>query len=65
MKTVAQEKVKHRVSGPAQRTGRGRKVAKVVLQESGGFIKIVVVLSMLPIAEGRLGVSVLSTSTTM
>ena len=28
--TAAEEKVKHRVSGPAQKTEKGRKVARVV-----------------------------------
>ena len=46
--------MKHRVSGPAHKKGKGSKVAKVVLQESGGFIKKVIVLSMLPVAEERL-----------
>ena len=45
-KTAAQEKVKHRVSGLVQKTGKDRKVAKVALQESGGFIKRVIVLTM-------------------
>ena len=37
--TVAEEKVKHRVSGPARRVEKGRKVAKVGLEENGWSIK--------------------------
>ena len=62
-KTVAEERVKHRVGGPAKRTEKGRKVAKVALKENDGSIKNVIALTMLPDAEERLGKSVSFTST--
>ena len=63
-KTVAEERAKHRVSGPAKRTEKGKKCGKGVLKENGGVIKRVIVLNMLPDAEERLGNLCFSTSTT-
>ena len=44
-KTAAEERVKHRVSGLVQKTEKDRKVARVALQESVGFIERVIVLT--------------------
>ena len=62
-KTVAREKAKHRVSGLEKRTENAIKVATVIPEETGGSITKATVANLLPDAEGRLGKSLLSTST--